>query len=291
MRIICLLVILILSGQQAMAAKGGKGGGKGGKDRAAPSIEVPGDMTVEASSAAGAVVSYSVNVSDNKDAQPSYSCSPASGALFPLAETQVNCSAVDSSGNRSQASFSVNVQDSIAPTLTLPENRLVESTTAEPVAVTYQAFAIDAVDGDTAVSCLPASGSLFAVGESSVQCNAVDQSGNSVAASFLVTVNLVELEPENPAPEWQAKSITVTWQAPTTRADGSALAMSELGGYDIYVVAETSGADKVINVPSGSETAHIYWPEQPDTYHFSIASYDTAGVSSALSNTVSVVIE
>ncbi|WP_339669346.1 HYR domain-containing protein [Dasania marina] len=289
MRIVCLLVMLMLSSHQAMAAKGGKSGEKGGKDRAAPSIEVPAGLTVEAESAAGAVVSYTVTVSDNKDDQPSYSCSPASGALFPLATTIVTCTAADSRGNQSQASFAVNVLDSQPPLLNLPDTIQLETEAATSVAVDFQVSASDLVDGNTAVACMPLSGSLFSVGESSVQCNSVDQAGNTVTASFLVLVNSVELEPDNPS--WQPSTITVNWQPPATRADGSPLPITELGGYDLYIVAETSGSDRVVNIANPTENSYVYSPEMADTYHFSIASYDSNGISSVLSNTVSVVIE
>ena len=46
----------------------------------------------------------------------------------------------------------------------------------------------DAVDGDVAVSCTPASGSRFARGPTTVACSAADSSGNVAEARFRVLV-------------------------------------------------------------------------------------------------------
>jgi hypothetical protein len=54
--------------------------------------------------------------------------------------------------------------------------------------VVYKASAFDGVDGSTAVSCTPPSGSTFAVGTWEVTCRAVDIAGNASEASFSVKV-------------------------------------------------------------------------------------------------------
>ncbi|HEX4915694.1 MAG TPA: lamin tail domain-containing protein, partial [Vicinamibacterales bacterium] len=48
--------------------------------------------------------------------------------------------------------------------------------------------AIDNQDGIVPVSCVPASGSQFAIGSTTVTCTATDASGNSASASFMVTI-------------------------------------------------------------------------------------------------------
>ncbi len=59
---------------------------------------------------------------------------------------------------------------------------------AKRVRVTYKVTARDAVDGPTAVACLPRSGSWFAIGRTTVTCQARDSSGNTGRARFVVTV-------------------------------------------------------------------------------------------------------
>lgn len=45
----------------------------------------------------------------------SYSCSHESGDVFPIGTTTVTCTAIDGSGNTSQCSFTVTVEDNVAP--------------------------------------------------------------------------------------------------------------------------------------------------------------------------------
>jgi hypothetical protein len=79
-----------------------------------PILSVPGDLTVEASSSSGTTVNFSVTATDDTDPNPSVSCIPSSGSFFPVGSTAVSCTAVDASGNTSQAGFIVTVV-SVAP--------------------------------------------------------------------------------------------------------------------------------------------------------------------------------
>jgi hypothetical protein len=83
------------------------------KDVEAPSLSVPLDFALKATSPSGATATYQVNASDNV-AVTSLSCVRASGAAFPIGINSVTCTASDAAGNSASASFSVNVID--APT-------------------------------------------------------------------------------------------------------------------------------------------------------------------------------
>jgi hypothetical protein len=83
------------------------------KDVEAPSLSVPLDFAVKATSPSGAIATYQVNASDNV-AVTSLSCVRASGAAFPIGINSVNCTASDAAGNSASVSFSVTVID--APT-------------------------------------------------------------------------------------------------------------------------------------------------------------------------------
>ena len=63
-------------------------------------------LTVNATSPSGAVVNYSVNVTDNVKVT-SLSCEPASGSVFSAGSHDVSCTASDAAGNSSSMSFSV----------------------------------------------------------------------------------------------------------------------------------------------------------------------------------------
>jgi hypothetical protein len=79
-------------------------------DDTAPTITVPGNRVVNATSPGGAVVRYAASATDDIDPAPSLSCIPASGSTFAIGTSMVECTAQDASGNLSTASFSVRVK-------------------------------------------------------------------------------------------------------------------------------------------------------------------------------------
>jgi len=79
-------------------------------DGSPPTISVPEPIAMDATSPAGADVTYTVTVVDDQDPAPSLSCDPPSGSLFPIGTSGVECEASDSSRNRSQATFTVTVR-------------------------------------------------------------------------------------------------------------------------------------------------------------------------------------
>jgi hypothetical protein len=74
-----------------------------------PVLTLPADITAEATSAAGAVVSYAALALDDIDGAVPVTCAPDTGATFALGTTTVSCSASDSRGNTSTGSFQVTV--------------------------------------------------------------------------------------------------------------------------------------------------------------------------------------
>jgi hypothetical protein len=74
-----------------------------------PSLDLPADLVVNATGPSGAVVTYSVDADDLESGLDNYSCAPASGDLFAIGVTSVNCTATDLAGNQTQGSFSVSV--------------------------------------------------------------------------------------------------------------------------------------------------------------------------------------
>jgi hypothetical protein len=83
------------------------------RDIEAPSLTVPLNIAVSATSPNGAVVNYQPFATDNV-AVTSLTCTKASGATFPIGSTPVTCTAADAAGNSTSASFVVVVWD--APT-------------------------------------------------------------------------------------------------------------------------------------------------------------------------------
>src|SRR5262249_54200655 len=109
---------------------------------------------------------------------------------FRIATTHVECSAVDTRGNRTTAGFDVVVQDTTPPVISgVPSILIAEATSAAGATTTWSApTAVDLVDGNVMASCTPASGSSFGPGESIVSCLATDSRGNRSEARFTVRV-------------------------------------------------------------------------------------------------------
>ncbi len=204
-----------------------------------PSLVLPSSPVVaEATSPAGADVSYAVSATDPEDdPDPIPSCSPASGSTFGLGDTTVSCSVTDSGGLTTTGSFVVRVRDTTSPSVAI--------STAETAAGTgwYNAASNDGVPGltvdvsdsdlvgvaslvclDNGVSVGPvaAGGDSFVVGDGShaVSCTATDGSGNSTTAGASFDVDQTpptvsgSLSPAPAGTGWWNASTgapTVTW--------------------------------------------------------------------------------
>jgi HYR domain/FG-GAP-like repeat len=153
-----------------------------------PLILTPTETTVEATSPAGAAVTYVVSAIDDVDPNPAVSCLPTSGATFPIGTTTVTCTATDASGNSSTASFAIYIVDTTPPVVTVPSDITTDATSSSGAVITYFASATDIADPNPTVSCSTASGSMFAIGTTAVICTATDTSGNTANASFDVHV-------------------------------------------------------------------------------------------------------
>ncbi|MBI5561926.1 MAG: chitobiase/beta-hexosaminidase C-terminal domain-containing protein [Deltaproteobacteria bacterium] len=78
--------------------------------------------------------------------------------------------------------------DATPPIISGATNLSASATGASGAVVTYSVTANDAVSGPVAVTCVPASGSTFPVGTTTVNCSATDGANNTATASFTVTV-------------------------------------------------------------------------------------------------------
>ena len=158
------------------------------QDTTPPSVEVPADLTAEATGSDGAIVTFQASAADLVDGPLAPVCSPASGSRFPLGTTTVTCTAQDAHGNAAVKSFAVSIVDTTSPLIDVPTDMIVEATGPSGAAVTFTATAQDLVDGAIAAPCSPASGSVFPLGVTTAECVAEDSHGNEATASFTVTV-------------------------------------------------------------------------------------------------------
>jgi hypothetical protein len=152
---------------------------------------VPGPQTKEATGPNGAAADWVIEATDNVDPSPTITCDHTSGSTFPLGTTTVTCFAVDDSGNRSlppDPSFTITVQDTTPPALSLPANITAEADSPAGKSVSFTATAVDIVSGSVPVTCHPTSGSTFGFGTTTVNCSAKDDHNNTANGSFTVTV-------------------------------------------------------------------------------------------------------
>jgi internalin A len=77
------------------------------KDTTAPQINASTVVNVPCGVELLVPVAFTVTASDNCDAAPLISCSPASGSLFPVGATVVTCTAKDATGNIATTQFNV----------------------------------------------------------------------------------------------------------------------------------------------------------------------------------------
>ena len=167
-------------------------------DTTPPAVTVPANVTLQATSPAGAVYSFTASALDTVDGALTPSCTPASGSTFAIGTTTVTCSATDNSGNAGSRSFTVAVVDTVKPVLLVPANIATLVTPGGTTApVTYTASATD-LGQNAAVTCSSTVGSvsafpatqLFPAGTTTVTCVADDGRGNTATGTFTVSVAL-----------------------------------------------------------------------------------------------------
>jgi hypothetical protein len=121
------------------------------RDTTTPRVTVPGDISVNATMPAGAVVVFGATAFDIVGGQIAPTCAPASGSTFAVGTTTVTCTATDPSGNTGSASFTV----SVASAETITDNLLdaVAATNFQQGAGLLQAALRKVQGGDTATAC------------------------------------------------------------------------------------------------------------------------------------------
>lgn len=173
-----------LAGNSATGAIGGIN-----IDLTAPALTVPADLTVEATGAAGAVVPAAVvGMATATDSVGTVTVTRfPQGNAFALGTTLIAWTASDGT-HQSQGVQRLTVADTTRPVVTVPAPITLDATGANGASVPFTATATDAVSPVSA-ACAPASGSVFAVGTTTVTCRATDAANNTGTATFVVTVN------------------------------------------------------------------------------------------------------
>lgn len=117
-------------------------------DTTPPFIFGPADIVAEATSAAGAVVTFAATANDDIDGLVPVTATPASGSTFPLGNTIVQLAATDAAGNTGHSQFGITVQDTTAPVIASLEAvpAVLRQATHKMIPVTIAATVTDAAD-------------------------------------------------------------------------------------------------------------------------------------------------
>ena len=161
-------------------------------DKENPLIVVPGDLTADNDPhLPSAVVSAGAATADDNCHEVTVSSSRSDGAAldapFMVGLTTVTWTATDGSGNSASAKQQVTVRDVESPTLAAPDSFSVNATSPGGAVVTYTLNATDNV-AVASILCNRLSGTVFPIGDNTVECTASDAAGNTAKASFKVFV-------------------------------------------------------------------------------------------------------
>ena len=108
-------------------------------DTIPPEIEFHNNVTAEATSESGAVVTYTVpTATDNIDATADASCTPVSGSTFSIGTTTVTCTKTDTAGNdATPTTFTVTVTANTPPSFDpIADQAVNEDSSSQDVSIT-----------------------------------------------------------------------------------------------------------------------------------------------------------
>ena len=89
----------------------------------------------------------------------------------------------------------------------------------------------------------------------------------------------------------QTGSAVLKWTAPVARADGSALAMSEIAGYTVYYGTTAGNYPNSLNINNGSATSVSITDLPLDTYYMVVTTRDSGGRESARSSMAAKLVQ
>ena len=147
-------------------------------------------------------------------------------------------SGVDQRSMPRPAACDIGAYEAQPPTIAAHANVSVAVSPPAPTVVTYTPpTGTDEQGGVAGVACLPASGSTFAVGTTTVTCTATDAVGHTASGSFAVIVSAIAA-PSPPAPSLPNSAVS----APASPSRGTLPAGTFLAGMLVLISLFTLGA-------------------------------------------------
>ena len=193
------------------------------QDFVAPVLTLPANITAEATSAAGANVSFTTSALDAVTGAATVSCSFSSGDLFPLGTTTVNCSATDGHDNTANGSFTISVVDTTKPSITITSPTNATYSLNQVVNAAYACADLVSDPSCTGTVANGAAINTSSVGSHAFTVNSTDAAGNTASASvtYNVTVGVCALYDQA-----QVKKAGSTVPIRVTLCDGSGTNLS-----------------------------------------------------------------
>ena len=116
---------------------------------------------------------------------------------------------------------------------------------------------------------------------SNIRISVSDGQSTVALSTFSITVNDAAL---------QTGSVSLSWTPPVARADGSALAMSEITGYTVHYGTSAGNYPNSLNINDGSATSATITNLPLSTYYMVVTTRDSGGAESRYSSEVVAVI-
>ncbi len=190
---------------------------------------------VQATSAAGAAVTFTIPAAVDGAAPVAVVCNPASGSIFPVGSTTVTCSATDPDDTPStvQTTLTVTVFDTDLAITAGVSPAPVQATSAAGAAVNFTEPTASDEDGPVPVVCDHPSGSTFPAGSTLVTCGATDPDDTPSTVQTTLTVTVIDTDLAitagvSPAPvqATSAAGAAVTFTTPTASDEEVSVAVT-----------------------------------------------------------------
>lgn len=176
-----------------------------------PTLTFPDDITVEATSSAGAAVKFMVTAVDAEDGDLTEDVvcrvngtEVRSGDTFPLGKSTVECEVTDSGGLSASGSFKITVVDTMPAEFTsFPNNQTLIAANINGAVLDIESLGITAEDWNNVSepatwACDYAAGTWLAIGSrTEVACTATDAIGNKSVPNYFEVFVTLDLSPLN----------------------------------------------------------------------------------------------
>ena len=112
-------------------------------------------------------------------------------------------------------------------------------------------------------------------------------SSETVPEQIVPTESVSNPVEEEAAPVISTGSMTMSWTAPVTRADGSPMSLADIDGYRIYYGDSAGSYPNSVNVADGTAVTATVSNISSGTYYLVMSTYDVDGRESTYSSEIS----